>query len=403
DVSEQILYSFYLYDAKTYLLAKKGFRELLNTQKKDGSLFSTAPGVHFHLPDQNLAAINSIGDYFMYTADTALIRELYPKISNYVKQYISSTFNNDSMLVLQKVWNWIDWGDSLDVQTGSTNTVVNGLFIRLTGTLKTLAAAVGAREDILYYQKLQTAVKKNFNSYFWNEKQNAYAFHRLHDSLSVVCDDRSNAWAVLAGVVDSTRSAGVLNILRHKLWASPYQERYIEEAMFVLNSPELALKRMLDYYQPDIDSWSQTMWERMGNNSTNNHAWAASPCYLLGAYVAGIKPLKPGFAEYQIMPVLGGLTAIAASVPTVKGMISSVDSLFSNRFTMKVNSPEGTVTILGIPKTRHWRSVTVNGIIIWNDGKYSPNSESILDAGSDEKYIKFKVKPGEWNFTASIL
>ncbi|MBI3766450.1 MAG: hypothetical protein HY277_08115 [Ignavibacteriales bacterium] len=403
DVSEQILYSFYLYDSRASLLAKKGFRELMNTQKSDGSLYTTAPGTKFHLPDQNLAAVMSIGDYFMYTGDTALVRELYPKISIYIRHYVASHCNSDGMLILQKgVWNWIDWGDNLDVQTGSTNTVVNGLFIRLMETLKLLAKATGNSREVVYYQKLQDEARKHFNEYFWNRESRAYVFYTLQNSQSKTIDDRSNAWAVLAGVVDSSRQDGVLDILNTKLYASPYQERYIEDAMFVMGKDSAAIARMLNYYQPDIDSWSQTMWERMGNNSTNNHAWAASPCYLLGAYVAGIKPTAPGFSSYQVLPMLGPLTALSATVPSMKGTITTIDSLFTNKFTLELSSPSGSQAVVGIPRKCDWKSVSVNGKIIWDRGAFLDNVAGISGAGTDNRYIKFNVDPGMWKFTALL-
>jgi hypothetical protein len=403
DVSEQILYSFYLYDSNASLLAKKGFRELMNTQKEDGSLYTTAPGSRFHLPDQNLAAVMSIGDYYMYTGDTALVRELYPKISDYVKRYITSTMNKDGMLILTNgPWNWIDWGDSLDVKTGSANTVVNGLFVRLIESVKLLANASGAEQDVDYYSRMQDKVRKNFNSYFWNNKSNAYAFHNLNDTLSAVNDDRSNAWAVLAGAVNKEQKAGVLEVLNKKLLASPYQERYIEEALFILNEPEAAINRMLRYYEPDIDSWSQTMWERMGNNSTNNHAWAASPCYLLGAFVAGIKPVKPGFTEYEVFPIPAGLTNVKADVPSPKGLIKTSEVLKEDKYTLDLVSPEGTIADVGIPKIKEWKTVKINGTSVWESGHFTKWIEGQAGTGENENYIKIKVKPGTWKFEALL-
>lgn len=35
------------------------------------------------------------------------------------------------------------------------------------------------------------------------------------------------------------------------------------------------------------------------------HAWGASPIYLIGRYFLGVKPLKPGYAEYEVRPNLG--------------------------------------------------------------------------------------------------
>jgi hypothetical protein len=402
DVSEQILYSFYLYDSKASLLAKKGLRELMNTQKADYSLYTTAPGTSFHLPDQNLAAVISLHDYFLYTGDSALVRELYPRVAAYIKNYVAGTRDGGGMLVLQNgPWNWIDWGNNLDVQTGSANTVVNGLFVRLMDAAKVMATVCGSTGDVATYDAYQTSVRSNFNTYFWNAGSQAYAFHRLNGTQSTTIDDRSNAWAVLAGVTDSVQRAGVLNILNTQQNASPYQERYIEDAMFVMGKDSAALTRMLSYYQPDIDSWSATMWERMGSSQTNNHAWAASACYLLGAFVAGVKPIAAGFSSYQVMPMLGPLTAVSASVPSNFGTISTTDSLTSDRFIMQLVSPAGTRALVGIPRRSAWQSVTANGDGVWNRGTFVSQT-SITAAGIDSQYIKFNVSPGTWRFVAAL-
>jgi hypothetical protein len=373
----------------------------MNTQKADGSLYSTAPGVRFHLPDQNLAAVMSVGDYLMYTGDSALVRELYPKISNYIERYVAPSRNADGMLLLRdSVWNWIDWGESLDVQTGSANTVVNGVFIRLMETLKLLANASGNARDTSAYAGMEAQTRQHFNDYFWNADAHAYVFHKLNGVQSRTMDDRSNAWAVLAGAADSFQRPGVLRVLKTQLDASPYQERYIEDAMFAMGKDSEALGRMEEYYRPDIDSWSQTMWERMGKTSTNNHAWAASPCYLLGAKVAGIQPTSPGFATYQVLPMMGPLRALSATVPTVKGTITTTDSVFADSFKMNLRSPEGTRALVGIPRKNEWSTVSVNGKKIWERGKVLNNVAGLSSDGMDARYIKFVVGPGVWEFVA---
>jgi hypothetical protein len=51
------------------------------------------------------------------------------------------------------------------------------------------------------------------------------------------------------------------------------------------------------------------------------HAWGASPIYLLGKYFLGVQPTKPGYADYEVHPHLGGLDWIEGCVPTPRGMI----------------------------------------------------------------------------------
>jgi len=402
DVSEQILYSFYLYDDKAQLLAKKGFRELLNTQKPDGSLYTTAPGIVFHLPDQNMAAINALGVYYLYTADTALVTELYPKVATFIKQYVASTLNGDGMPILQDgVWNWIDWGSNLDIQTGSANTVANGLFVRLMETGKLLAQATGNTSDANFYQSLETAEKSHFNQYFWRPAANAYVFGLLNGTQSATIDDRSNAWAVLAGAADSSKLPGVLNVLNTRQNASPYQERYIEEAMFQMGNDGDAITRMLSFYQSDIDSWSQTMWERSGGSiDSNNHAWAASATYLLGAFVAGVRPTAPGWSSYQVTPQLGPLTSVSATVPSVRGTIHVSHTLSATSYTLALVSPAGTQATVGIPRRQNWTSITANGRVVWSQGTFMTGVTGVTGLSADSQYINLSVAPGTWQFAA---
>jgi hypothetical protein len=299
------------------------------------------------------------------------------------------------------VWNWIDWGSNLDIQTGSANTVVNGLFIQLMETGKLLAQVASNAGDVSVYQGLETAAKNHFNQYFWRAASSAYVFDLLNGMQSADIDDRSNAWAVLAGVVDASKLPGVLNVLNTQFNASPYQERYIEEAMFRMGNDRDAINRMLRFYQSDIDSWSQTMWEQSGGSiDSNNHAWAASPTYLLGAFVAGVRPTAPGWSAYQVTPLLGPLTSVAATVPSVRGTIHVSHTLSATSYTLALVSPAGTQATVGIPRTQNWTSVTANGRTVWSQGTFMTGVTGVTGATADTAYINFSVAPGTWQFAA---
>jgi hypothetical protein len=100
--------------------------------------------------------------------------------------------------------------------------------------------------------------------------------------------------------------------------------------------------------------------------------------------------------------MLGSLTAVSATVPSVKGLISVSDSLTASQFVMNLTSPSGTLALVGIPKKRAWLSVTGNGRTIWNQGTFTNNVPGITGAGEDSLYIKFNVNPGTWRFVALL-
>lgn len=410
DVSEQILYSFYLYDQSSVKLAQKAYREFMYSQKADGSLYTTAPGKAYNLPDQNMAAVSMLWKYFMYTGDKALLQELYPYAKKFVKQ-CATTANNDGMLIFQpdqpgitggNLWNWIDWGDNLDIQQGSANTVYNAIYSVLLNSMISIADTLGMDTDIPYYQSLQTKVKSNFNKYFWNGS--AYVFHSKNGVKSTIVDDRSGAWALLAGMVDEAKKPLILNTLKAKQNSSPYQEMYIEEAMLQLDPTE-TLKRMRTRYSFMINNWSSTLWEHFSTVMSSNHAWSAGPLYHLGSSFLGVRPLKPAFAEYAFLPLMGDLKQISGVVPSPKGNITAsctIDNATST-FTQEITSPENTICIIGVPKQVFGSSIGVKAVkigsdVIWQNGSATGSIAGVEFYEADAQFIKFKVQPGNWVF-----
>lgn len=410
DVSEQILYSFYLYDSSSVKLMRKSYRELMHTQKADGSLYTTAPGKAFNLPDQNMAAVSMLWNYYLYTGDKTFIQELYPYSKRFVEQ-CASTANSDEMLIIQNaqgwnLWNWIDWGHNKDVQEGSANTICNALYIVLLENMTNIAETLNQDDDRKYYKALQAKVKKNFNDYFWNGT--AYAFHTKDGIMSSTIDDRSGAWAVLAGMVDEDKEASVLNTLETRMDASPYQEMYIELAMLELD-PTATLDRARSRFHEMINSWSSTLWEEFPAKGSNNHAWSAGPMHLLSAYYLGVRPLKPAYTEYAFQPLMGDLTEISGIVPSPQGDIKASYSLdtCTLSLTQQINSPENTICIVGIPKSvsgkeRKNITVKVGTKTIWKKGLPAKKVAGIKFYEENEQFIKFKVQAGDWIFTSSI-
>ncbi|MCW3804455.1 GH116 family glycosyl hydrolase [Plebeiibacterium marinum] len=404
DVSEQILYAFYIYGQQSTLLSKKAYRELMYTQKEDGSLYTTAPGTEFHLPDQNLAAVSMLWNYYLYTGDKELLVELYPYIKKYIN-YLVSTSNADGLLILQPdVWNWIDWGGNMDNETGSVNAVSNAIYSVLLSNMIHIAETLNKTDDILFYKGLQEKVKVHFNDYFWNGE--AYAYHKKDGVQSKVVDDRTNAWAVLAGFADEDKKDKILEILKTRYDASPYQEMYIDMAMLQLD-PVATLNRIRTRYKAMVDSWSSTLWEEFPAKGSTNHAWSAGPLYNLSAFYLGIRPLKPAYSLYEFLPITADLTHISGTVPTPHGTISASFNLDNEAkcFTQEISSPDHTVCLVCIPKKVFGGSkkvkITVNSVTIWRNNKPGFLMDGVEFDSEDEAYIKFKVNPGNYTFVST--
>ena len=54
--------------------------------------------------------------------------------------------------------------------------------------------------------------------------------------------------AVVSGLAPVGRYKALLKVFKKEYHASPYMEKYVMEALFMMGEPEFALKRMRDRY-----------------------------------------------------------------------------------------------------------------------------------------------------------
>lgn len=83
------------------------------------------------------------------------------------------------------------------------------------------------------------------------------------------------------------------------------------------------------------------------------HPWGAAPTYVLTEYVLGIQATKPGFKEWEFVPLLGelGLQGLNGTVPTPKGEIVAGWEVQGAEAVVWVERvPEGTKGVLVLPE-----------------------------------------------------
>ncbi len=160
----------------------------------------------------------------------------------------------------------------------------------------------------------------------------------------------------MAGFATPTQFPALRGVLTKHRNASPYMEKYVLEALFLMNSPELAMTRMKERYRAQLDSPLTTLWEGWGigkngyGGGSYNHAWSGGPLTCLSQFAVGIAPTSPGFASYAILPQMGTLNTIAAKVDSPNGLIQVALTQSPNSFRADIRSPAGAVGKLGIPR-----------------------------------------------------
>ena len=198
-------------------------------------------------------------------------------------------------------------------------------------------------------------------------------------------DERGNAMAVLAGLAPRERYPALREVLMKHRNCSPYTERFVSEAQFVLGDTNGALDRMKQRYGPMVADKLTTLWEQFNRSEgTYNHGWSGGPLILLSQYVAGIAPTSAGFDTYEVRPRLGRLQQVDAKMMTIKGVIKVSIAREEKRITMKVSSP---------PRAKARIFLPAEGIDV---GEVRVNGKSAPIKRADDGSIEFNVVHGSW-------
>ncbi|HEX5554752.1 MAG TPA: alpha-L-rhamnosidase C-terminal domain-containing protein [Chitinophagaceae bacterium] len=349
--------AFYALDTMSHLLQRKGMYELIGWQRQDSTLFGPIPAGNWdkELPCQILADVGYYGfwNYYLNTGDLKTIQDLYDGVKKYVAIW---KLNDKGTVGFRKGgWTWGDWGEDID-----TVLLENAWYYLALKGMRNMAEALGKGEDYQGYQKMMQGLKKTFNSEFWNGKSYRSPAYKY------ATDDRSQALAVVAGLADKDKYPALLRVFKHEEHASPYMEKYVLEALFMMGNADYALLRMEKRFGPMVDNPNYTtLFEGWGiggegyGGGTTNHAWSGGGLTLLSQYVCGISPLTPGYKLFRVKPQLGSLHYAEALVSTVRGQIDVSIKKHNKRFSMNITVPEDTKCEVYLPAV--YSRILVNG------------------------------------------
>jgi len=388
--------AFYALCPKSHLLMKKGMYELIGWQRNDGTLFSPIPSSNFNkeLPGQMLAAIGYYGfwNYYLNTGDKQTIQNLYKGVVRYLNLW---ELTDDGVIKFRSGdWTWGDWGINIDKEV-----LYNAFYYLALKGAAEMAQHLSMQEDVIKFTKKMKVLKIGFNKNFWNGK--AYR----HPAYNGETDDRVHGLAVVSGLADVDMYPAILEVLKTQEYASPYTEKYVIEALFLMGKGDYGLKRMKRRFAEMVnDPYRTTLYEGWGvgakgfGGGTVNHAWSGGGLTILSQYVSGVSPVEPAYKLFKVMPQPAGLDYAKAIVPTVSGLVCTSFKNENKRFQLYVNVPSGTAAIVGIPY-ENVKLINCNGKQVWKKGNYISNNK-IKGLESDGSYIKFKVKEGDYNFSA---
>lgn len=392
--------AFYALSRSSDLLIKKWLHEVVAWQRADGSMISPVPegNYAYELPGQILATVGYYGtwNYYMNSGDLQTIKDIYP----FVKKYLSLwKVDRYGTVELRKGdWNWGDWGDNKDMLL-----IYNLWYYLAVKSQFLFAVELHNTSDAALYGRFMKRFEKAFNRQFWGHRLGAYR----SSGYAGLTDDRAQALAVVSGIADKAKYPALLKIFKKEMHASPYMEKYVFEAMMQMGYPDEAMNRQKLRFKKMLNNNNfTTLFEGWGigeegfGGGTVNHAWSGGGLIVLSQYLCGVSPVKPGYKEFQIMPMPGHLQYANVAVPTENGLVSSGFKNTPSGFELNCTVPANTKAIAGIP-LKKYSSISVNGEVVWKNGQFI-TSASVFHPLISAGYIKFLTPEGNYSIKGAF-
>ena len=394
DVADQVGYLFYSMDNAGRQLLKKAILQT-TAFSENGVMGALGPLRVRELVAQTLQFIaQGIWSYYFNTGDMETLENAYPFVNNYLALFPMQENGLPKYRIRQSPdsWDWVDWGVK---NTADKEPIQMAFYYLALDKAKKMAVVLGKKEHVIWYDDRMRSMKLAFEKAYWKNgfySSNAEKFK----------DDRANAIAIVSGIANPEFYNQVVdNVLIPNRFSSPHFEWIVEEAMCITGNYKASLERMKGQYQSQVDKKDMsTLYEMFPKGGSYNHAWNA-PNTILSKYIAGVRPTKKGWSEFEIVPELLHFKNIKKTIPTVKGNIKLEINARDSQYQLKLTSPNETEAIIGIPKAdKKIETVFLNENLVWTKGKLKKKVKHIQFETEDDTFVKFRIPSGDWKIIA---
>lgn len=273
----------------------------------------------------------TLSEYYLYTADLALVKELLPAVDKGLGAY-EPWRDADGLVPDQKdLYNFIDWGYGADTAgLGGTTAILNMLIAAALQRAAWLHESVGntgrAAELARKSRDLVAAIVRKF----WLVDQS-----RFYDCTEPPLGQRSfsqhpHGVGLHFGLLDEPQKSTSLETLLDPslVKAEFYFQHFVLSALARSGRAQQALATIRDLWGEMVRENSPTLWEAKGGPHAFSgcgslcHGFSSTPLYFMQTTLLGVRPLLPGFKEFTIEPQSLGLRSCRGKIPTPHGVIS---------------------------------------------------------------------------------
>jgi hypothetical protein len=303
-------------------------------------------------------------EYWQYTGDEALLRELAPTAFQLLDTW--ETWRGKNGLVSNPPnFMFIDWVELEGFNLHHPPAVIGqgvltAFYYRALEDGTRIAEFVGDRNRSKRFGDLRGKVGTAFQTELWNREKGLFRDGKPGESNSVVgtwlpadkpietFSSQVNILACAYGLATGDNARNIVNKVMDSGPANcqPYFMHFTFDALARTDLfDRWATRQMRRWKVNPVTQTFPEMWDR-GDLS---HAWQCTPTYQLSARVLGISPAAPGFSRIRIQPTVCDLSWAEGSVPTPKGPVKVRWDRTAERFALSVTVPKGTRALIVLP------------------------------------------------------
>ena len=296
-------------------------------------------------------------EYIMFSGDYEFLEQMKPNLYK-VMEWIKGSLDEKEMLKLDKRQTWA-WTLAREGYVTSTQCVLHEAYC----CAAKMAKWLGCSEKENQYQEAASKLKKNIQKDAWSESIRIFK-DAADDSKEVSASLDANAYSILFNVADNKQMVDILDYVKKNMWTEfgsmllyppeqdngfnwphnthiwPFAVSFEAEARFKSKDTATAIELLKRCWGAMIDKGTDTFWEVIDRDNGDFlkrklfesedsldawngccHGWSAGVTHLLQAYIAGIRPLEPGFKTFTVDPQLSGLDIVSVEVPVPCGVI----------------------------------------------------------------------------------
>lgn len=293
--------------------------------------------------------IQMLFNYYQYTGDTGLVRELLPHV-NKLNDLFATYLDENFLLSQAPDYMFMDW-----VKIGKFNAhhppAVIGMGYLTALYLKSLMIAAELNEinhDKRKYAEnilLAEKIKNGMNTKLWDERKGLYKdgipfLNQVKPHWWLPADEdiatyspHVNTLAVLYDIAPKEIQSSIMDyvIQQNEIDLQPYFMYFVLSALTKAGKFESDGLSLINKWKNGIDLETYTLKENwqdktdFGYTGDYSHAWGGSPLYFMSSQILGITPEKPGYKVIRFDPYVSDCLHWAkGTVPLAEGNIISV-------------------------------------------------------------------------------